>query len=244
MRSQLKCVLAFASAWSLGACSSSAPTARPTAVVRVPDAPEEPEAEVSEGGEMAIAGLESSITEQEARAALQPRMQELAGCFALRSGSLQQLGGRIRLVIRVDGGGHVVSAHADMSTVGDREVERCVNRIVHATRFGGTRGGGEAQVQWSFSVDPPPSVREPLIVDPERVAGLVRRRARTVVQACNAPSGVSVTAYVSRSGRVLSAGAAAQSAMADEVLDCVAQRVKRWRMPANARVSKVTFNLT
>jgi len=239
MRSQLKWLFVL-----VCACSSTAPIARPSAVVTVPEASEEPEAEVSEGGEMGIAGIESSITEQEARMALQPRMQELGGCFALRSGSLQQLGGRIRLIIRVDGAGHVVSAHADLSTVGDREVERCVNRIVGETRFSGTRGGGEAEVQWSFSVDPPASVREPLIVDPERVAPLVRRRAPRIVQACNAPRGVSVTAYVSRSGRVLSAGAAARSAMDDDVLDCVARQVKRWRMPSNRRVSKVTFDLT
>lgn len=226
------------------ACSSTTPVTRPVAVVTVPEAPQEPEAEVSEGGEMAIAGVESSITEQEARMALQPRMQQLAGCFALRSGSLQQLGGRIRLIIRVDGAGHVVSAHANLSTVGDRDVERCVNRIVEETQFSGTRGGGEAQVEWSFSVDPPASVREAIVVDPDRVAPLVRRRAARIVRACNAPNGVSVTAYVSRSGRVLSAGAAGRSAMDDEVLDCVAQQVTRWRMPSNRHVSKVTFDLT
>lgn len=240
MRSQLKW-LVFSLAMG---CASSTQVDRPTAVVTVPEPESDPEAEVTEGGEMGITGVESSITEQEARMALQPRMQELAGCFALRSGSLQQLGGRIRLVIRVDGEGHVASAHADLSTVGDRDVERCVNRIVEETRFSGTRGGGEAEVQWSFSVDPPASVREPLIVDPERVASLVRRRAPRIVRACNAPTGVSVTAYVSRSGRVLSAGAAAQSAMDDDVLDCVARQVKRWRMPTNRRVSKVTFDLT
>ena len=193
---------------------------------------------------MAIAGVESSITEQEARMALQPRMQQLGGCFALRSGSLEQLGGRIRLIIRVDGSGHVVSAHANLSTVGDRDVERCVNRIVEETQFAGTRGGGEAQVEWAFSVDPPASVREAIVVDPDRVAPLVRRRAPRIVRACNAPGGVSVTAYVSRSGRVLSAGAASRSAMDDEVLDCVAQQVTRWRMPSNRHVSKVTFDLT
>jgi len=196
------------------------------------------------GRGMGVSGLRGTLSPLEARAALQPRMNEMTGCFALRSMSFEQLGGQIRMLIRVEGSGRVLSAHPEDSTVGDRDVERCVRRVIQATRFPRTHGGGEAEVHWALTVDPPESVQEPATWSPERVARVVRRRGTRAMSACNVESDIQVTAYVSRRGRVLRAGAASVSGADDETLDCVASHVTRWRMPSGRRISKVTFELT
>ncbi len=200
-------------------------------------------APVSQGGRMAVSGLHGTLSPSEVRAALRPRLAELTGCFALRSMSFEHLGGQLRMSIRVDGSGRVLAAHPEDSTVGDRDVERCVRRIIAEVRFPATHGGGEALVHWALSVEPPSAVRQAATWAPERVAHVVRRRGSHTLERCNATSAVQVTAYVSRRGRVINVGAASSEGHADEVLDCVARRVRAWRMPTARHVTKVTFDL-
>ena len=52
-----------------------------------------------------------------------------------------------------------------------------------------------------------------------------------------------VTTYVNRRGRVVSAGAVAEPASALEKLECVLEGVKALRMPKQKREGKVTFVL-
>lgn len=196
------------------------------------------------GAGMGVSGLRGTLSPHEARNALLPRWSELTRCFARGSMGFEHLGGQLRMFIRVTGSGRVVSAHPEDSTVGDRDVERCVRRVILSTRFPRTHGGGEAEVHYALSVDPPESVREPTTWSPERVARVVRRRGARARSACNAGSTIQVTAYVSRRGRVLRAGAASVEEADDETLDCIASRVRRWRMPSGRRISKVTFELT
>jgi len=93
-------------------------------------------------------------------------------------------------------------------------------------------------------MDPPRGVRHPGTWDPSRVETVVERRGAHVLERCR-PEGsgvVQVTAYV-RAGRVLSAGVATDEEVGDEVLDCVAGRVRSWSMPSSRRTAKVTFEL-
>ena len=86
--------------------------------------------------------------------------------------------------------------------------------------------------------------REPTTWDPSRVARVVRRRARRARNRCEIAEDVQVTAYVSRRGRVVSAGAATTTEEDAARLDCIAEQVRRWPMPRAARLAKVTFDLT
>ncbi|MCA9610891.1 MAG: AgmX/PglI C-terminal domain-containing protein [Myxococcales bacterium] len=220
-----------------GASPQRAPAHPIAAGLEAPGSADEGEAD------MAVSGLHGTLSPREVRAALRPRLDELTGCFALRSMSFEQLGGQLRMSIRVDGSGRVLGAHPEDSTVGDRDVERCVRRVIASVRFPRTHGGGEALVHWALSVEPPSAVRQAAVWAPERVARLVRRRGTDALARCHATSDVQVTAYVSRRGRVINVGAASSEHHDDEVLDCVARRVRAWRMPSARHVTKVTFDL-
>ena len=197
------------------------------------------------GAAMGVSGLHGTLSPREVRRALRPHMDALTGCFVIQAASFESLGGQIRMAIRIDGDGGVRSVHAEDSTVGDREVERCVRRTLRSVRFPRTHGGGEALVRWALSVQPPETARQARTWSSERVARVVRRRGAQALERCNAGSAVQVTAYLSRRGRVIRAGAASTEGHDDEVLDCVVDRVRRWRMPrTRARgVTKVTFEI-
>ncbi len=232
--------LLCASALALAACASAPPLAPPVLVDR--SIPGYAVVDGSGAG-MAVEGLRGTLSPRDAREAIEPEMESIAACFAERSESLEEIGGSLEMRIRVRGDGTVLFAGPEDSTVGDREVERCVGRAIEAARFPRPNGGGEAEVRWSLSVDPPPSVRAPATWDPRRVAPVVRRRARAARARCAVEAPVQVTAYVTRGGRVISAGAASTVDTPPDRLDCVAAQVRAWRMPAAPRVTKVTFEL-
>ncbi|MGE0786323.1 MAG: AgmX/PglI C-terminal domain-containing protein [Sandaracinaceae bacterium] len=236
----------LACVWIVGVLSACGAPAAETALVAptIIDRSVAGAARVDDRGRgMEVQGLHGSLSPRVAQEAIHPYLSEVTGCFALRSMSFEELGGSLRMQIRVSASGVVVSAQPEDSTVGDREVERCVSRVLSAARFPRPQGGGEALVHWGMSIDPPSSVREPATWDPARVASVVRRRAAHARTACAVSAPVQVTAYVSRSGRVLSAGAASAEETPADRLDCVAAQVRRWRMPNASRIAKVTFDL-
>lgn len=226
---------------ALPGCGGAAP--QPPGTTPVARSTHAPRPSARQAGRMAVSGLHGTLSPREVRGALEPRMAEITGCFALRSMSFEHLGGQLRMSIRVAGSGQVLAAHPEDSTVGDRDVERCVRRVIHAVRFPATHGGGEALVHWALSVEPS-AVRQALTWAPDRVAHVVRRRGSRALEQCNASSDVQVTAYVSRRGRVINVGAASSAEHDDTVLDCVARRVRAWRMPSTRHVTKVTFDIT
>lgn len=194
------------------------------------------------GSGMGVSGIQSSMAVADAREAMRPRMEAIFACFAPRAARFEALGGRMRMLIRVQGSGRVLAAIPEGSTVGDRDVERCVSDVVMDTPFPQTSGGGEVELRWSFVVEPSRASAEPVLWDPSRVDRVVRRRGPRTRTACDIQGSVEVTAYVRR-GRVVSAGATSIE-LDDDALDCVADHVSRWRgMPSSRRTSKVTFAL-
>ncbi len=232
----------------LGACAASPPPPARTAPVAVAPAPEPaaPAPAAPAHSEVTVSGLTGSLSDVEAHRALDPRMDSFARCFLEQGQGLRQLGGDVRLHIRVGVDGQVRTAYPEDSTVGHRDVERCLSDVAMHTRFPRPRGG-EARLTWPLSMDPPTDVRHPATWDPNRVARVVERRAPDVLARCLEPEAqpnarVQVTAYV-RGGRVVSAGAASGEEVASEALDCVVDQVRSWPMPPAPRMAKVTFEL-
>ncbi|MGE0788559.1 MAG: AgmX/PglI C-terminal domain-containing protein [Sandaracinaceae bacterium] len=245
------CAWAFAFGCGALGCGGAAPATHGTAsrtVVARTTAETSHHEEEAPPPEVTVSGLTGSLSDVEAHGALDPRMNEFARCFFDHSSALHQLGGDVRLHIRVGIDGNVVSAYPEDSTVGHRDVERCLGEVAMHTRFPRPRGG-EARLTWPISMDPPEDVRHAATWDPGRVAHLVERRAAEVLSQCAvapepgaAEPAIQVTAYV-RGGRVIAAGAASREETTSQALDCVVDQVRRWPMPAAPRLAKVTFDL-
>ena len=203
----------------------------------------------SERPAMLAQGLTGSLSTIEVARALEPRSGPFSDCFADHSHRMSTVGGRVEFAFRVAVNGDVASVKPTDSTVGHREIERCLVDIARGTRFPRPHGG-EAEFTWSLELDPPDDVRHPITWDPSRVAAVVRRRGREALAECRqdgraaGTSRFQVTTYVSRQGRVLAAGAVADADESEDSLDCIVREVRRWQMPRHRQhLAKVTFDL-
>ncbi len=188
-------------------------------------------------------GLTGSLSSIAVRSALTPRTRDFSQCFVGHSRRVRGLGGRIEFFFRVGPDGNVQEVRPTHSTLGHRAVERCLMNVAYTTQFARPDGGGSATFTWPLEMD---AARQPVTLDYEQVQRVVRRNASAVLRECRprgSDASYEVTTYVSRGGRVVSAGAVSTDAQAEE-LDCVVREVRRWRMPRpRAHQAKTTFEL-
>src|SRR5688572_1654710 len=147
---------------------------RMVAHVTVPPAPRAERRAELRTGPMQVGGLTGSLSAYEVREALEPRGEELAACFARQSRRLRGLGGRLEMAFHVSAEGRVETVRAIDSTLGHRDVERCVLGVAASTRFPRPHGGA-ADFTWPLELEPPDGVSEPVTLDPSRVESVVRR---------------------------------------------------------------------
>jgi hypothetical protein len=190
---------------------------------------------------MEVSGLMGTIPERKIRATLEPKLPKLARCFALGAEKVELVAGRMELYFRVALDGSVEWVYPSDSTVGDRATELCLLEVARAARFPGPKGGGAAEVRWSFEIDGS-DLRPPVAWESERVAGALAENA-AALEACGAePSSVHVTAYVAPGGQVLSAGASASSHGAADHIECVLDAVRGFTLPdPGSYTAKVSF---
>lgn len=212
-------------------------------------APQAPQVEKSAGAEprfarpgMEVSGLMGTIPERKILATLEPKLPSLQRCFERGAEQVELIAGRMEFYFRVALDGRVEWVYPRASTVGHRETEQCLLEVAKTARFPGPKGGGAAELAWSFEIDGSDNVRPPVEWEPARVEAVVREQ-RTAIAAC-AASGLVVTAYVAPGGRVMAAGASAGSREAALQIDCVVAAVQSWTMPdPGSYVAKVTFAL-
>lgn len=232
----------------LAGCAGPAPAAESTTSLRASRTEVVEAAGLDEGPvarHMSVSGITGSLSAVDVQRALEPRNEDFARCFLARSARFHELSGQVRIFVRVSTDGTVERAYAEDSTLGDRQVEQCVVQVASTTRFPRPRGGGSAELRWPLQIDPPSGVRHPITWDSERVARVVEREGRGVLARCMPEGGagaVQVTAYV-RGNRVVSVGAAVTDEALVGSMDCVADAVRRWRLPSTPRMAKVTFDL-
>lgn len=225
-------------------CGGAEPERRPARVARREAAPPPPPPPREARQEAQIVGIIGTLSRDEIERSLTPRMDQFGECFFRHSRRLRTLGGRIQFAFRVGTDGSVASVRPTESTIGHRDVERCLVEVAAATRFPQPHGG-EAELTWPLELDPPDGVSHPEDLDPSVMASVVERHGGDIIEECEAPRSTAfqVTVYIARNGRVLSVGGITSDPAAEESLDCVLSAVRRWRLRQRDRMAKVTFEL-
>jgi hypothetical protein len=197
-------------------------------------------------GGMNVSGIMGTINTNRIQEIFELRLLRFERCFTEREREIAFIGGRIEFYFRVDLDGRVVWVNPKSSTIGDRQTERCLMDIVKRTRFPVPRGGGEAEVAWSFEREPNPEVQLPVEADEYSMVSFISENAESL-SACNVgTSSITVNAYIAPGGTIMSAGASISGREpADEMmLDCVTDAVAGWVMPdPGVTASKFSFNL-
>ncbi len=226
-------VSGLALALALAGCGAAAPP--PRAVVA--DAAPQPE-KIDTGPtamEAEIGGLNEEAMDQ-AFASL-----DVNGCIDAQSGKLDQLGGELRLKLRIDRRGATRWAYLSRSTLGDRDAEKCVLDLVKAKTWPKPLGG-EGLAEKDFVVDPR---TEPVALDERRTQAPVAH-ARAEAGKCRrgVPGSFFATVYLHADGRVVTAGVAVPSEKGEDVADCVVEALRKVRFRGagpDARPVKLSF---
>jgi hypothetical protein len=188
-----------------------------------------------------IGGLSQEDVEEQF-AALRPR---LIDCVRRASARLSWLGGRVSLKMRTDRSGNVRWVYLADSTLGDRDTERCVLRVVQSRTWPRPLSG-EGLAQTSFDVDP----SEAPLALPSYKTALLAQRARAATSKCRKGivGAFQATAYVGPAGEVLAAGVAPPDERGEGASDCIAEALRDVRIGTVAAmdrsaVAKASFPL-
>lgn len=247
-----RATLASAVLCVLSALASCAPTkVRPDPPVRSTPAPAParpapaPRATEAPRSQVKIRGLHGTLNDSDVHLTMDGRQQEFSRCIALSRRSLRWVSGAVRFSFRVDADGRITDLRRVESTIGHRVLEQCITSVVAETQFRKPSGGATARFDWQMTVEPV-NGRPAEELDPDKLKPVLRKRTRELVESCGldrAHERYRVTAYLDRRGRVLSAGAVAMPADAEDKVDCVLQAFRRWRLPRYARHGKLSFEL-
>jgi len=235
----------------LVACASSAP--QHEAVTRTsrsahdtPDWELQPsERAAQQEQRVAVEGIEGTLSRFDVDMAMQKREHEFAACHEPRAHRVPALAGKVEFKIHVLRTGRVSDVHVRASDLGDRVLERCLSEAIQGAKFPSPHGG-EADVVYTMLLEPARRGVAPEQWEVGRVESVLRKRRTELLESCAAPrsSSFTVTAYVSRRGRVLAAGVAAPEAAPPAQFDCIADALRSWPMPRPRKaIAKVTFPL-
>jgi hypothetical protein len=260
------CLLACAGPGRKREETTSARTPRPVAVTR-----EDPLVEVSrrieqekagepeqprpieqhdEHGEKAnkkvgVSGIHGTLSPFDVKITMEKQGKAFAKCHEPRARKVPSLAGGVEFNIRVLSSGEVADVFVHQSDVGDRVLERCFSEVIHNTRFPAPHGG-EATVQWQMALAPGRKHREPEAWDSERIEKVLKKNRSELLETCDVKraGSITVTAYVSKRGKVLAAGVAGPDDRSAEYFDCIAEELRSWPMPKPRKgIAKVSFPL-
>jgi hypothetical protein len=157
---------------------------------------------------------------------------------------LDFVAGEIKAEVRIKRDGTARYAVLTHSTIGDRDVERCVAHAL-ATASWPKPEGGEGLAKNEFEL-PMKAEREPVLWPSSKVTKAVEA-ARGKFAACGergSRRGLEVTAYVDTDGTVVSAGVNEPSERSVAAADCVVEVARGLKMPSpGGWPAKVTFSL-
>jgi hypothetical protein len=192
-----------------------------------------------------VNGLTGTLNKGDVHQTMEARQGDFDACIESSRRSLRWVSGSIRFAFRVDGEGRIAEVHPSGSTIGHRDLERCLTSVVATTQFPAPAGRATAEFGWSLSIDPAGAKPAPQ-ASPKLLQGVMRKQARELFQTCEIKrkrARFRITAYLAANGHVLSAGAVPVPASADDKVDCVLEQFEKWHIPKLKHASKISFEL-
>lgn len=191
-----------------------------------------------------IRGLTGTLNKDDVHQTMEARQNELDACIHESRRRLRLVSGTIKFSFKVDAEGAVEDVHPTESNIGHYTLESCILRVLSETVFPRPDGSASARFDWGLTVEPA-TARAPQPIEPDVLEKVLDKHGSEVREACETKrrERFTVTAYINRRGKVVSAGALAEPAEAAEKLECVLDGIKGLRMPKQKKDAKVTFVL-
>lgn len=216
-----------------------------TACSHSPPPAEEPKYEIdnseeSSGGPEMMAEF-GGMNEEKVSRVFKNAQPELAACLMKGYERVEFLGGEVRFLVNVNLSGRAESAFIEGSDLGDYETERCMLSHLTEKKWPKPVGGKIGPARSSIAFDAPPDVRPPV----QWGSGDVREtlaHGSSSLGACGGSGPFVVTAYVSTTGSVLSAGVAHSDPSGDGAAECLVKAIRSLKFPSpGSWPAKVSF---
>jgi hypothetical protein len=192
-----------------------------------------------------IKGLRGTLNTDDVYQTMDTRQPALEQCIAQSRRRLRWIHGAIKFGFKVAPDGSVEEVRTLESNIGHRVLESCLVAAVAATHFPEPDGDASANFEWGLRVEPA-SARVPDVLDPEVLDKTLKKHSPKILDACEVKrhkERFAITAYVTRRGKIVSAGAVARPAQAEEKVDCVLEGLAALKLPKLKKEAKVSFEL-
>ncbi|WP_438019710.1 AgmX/PglI C-terminal domain-containing protein [Sorangium sp. So ce315] len=185
------------------------------------------------------------MNEEKVQAAFQRASHRLSRCYERGVQRIPYLGGEIRFKVRVTEDGTARWAFVKDSTLGDRETEACMLKVLKAARWP-KPVGGEGLAENSFTFEPSSDERPPVPWTPDQL-GTPYKKARPALESCRSQAGASqlkATLYIDTNGRPLSVGVSSADERGEDAAECVAGALREITFPSpGSYASKVSVDI-
>jgi hypothetical protein len=172
-------------------------------------------------------------------------MKDLQSCLASGAQRNELEGGSIGFFIKIGSNGRIVHAHAERSTIGDRDTEKCMLAALGRQAWPEPQGGDVGLAHNSFDFDMPNDARPPTVWEADRVESSVSKLSAKIAHCKHGAHGdFTATVYVDPDGAALSAGIAATDESGEGAADCIVSALKTAKYPSpGSWPAKVSFPL-
>jgi hypothetical protein len=223
----------------------TAPVTQAAVAANAPVPPPPPSEAGRPKSRVTIKGLTGTLNKDDVHQTMEARQEALDQCIAESRRRLRWVSGTIRFAFKVDAQGAVADVHPTESDIGHHALETCIRDVLAQTLFPKPAGEATATFDWGLSVEPANVRRVPEPMDPEAMYKVLQKHAREIREKCEVKrrERFTVTAYITRKGKLISAGAVPKPAQAVEKVQCLLDELASLRMPRLKREAKVTFEL-
>jgi hypothetical protein len=222
----------------LSSCGGETP--EPRTPERAPE--EKPHAEPSQISASAEIG---ALDEAKVSQAFKGALKDLQRCLAAGAKRNELEGGNIAFLVKIGASGRVVHAHAERSSIGDRDTEKCMLRALGKCEWPAPVGGDIGIAKNSFDFDMPNDERPPTEWTSDRVESAVASANGKLAECKRGITGsITATVYVDPEGAAVTAGVAATDDSGEGAADCIVGVLKGTKYPSpGSWPAKVTFEL-
>jgi hypothetical protein len=165
-------------------------------------------------------------------------------CQKAAMSRIEFLAGDVKVFVRISQEGAARYAFMEDSTMGDREVERCMIQAVMGASWPKPEGGeGEARKSFSFDSG---DARPPTSWSKDKLGSAFDKLEGEFSKCAGGTTGFRFTLYVEpngKDGKVMSVGVASPSKDADAKADCFISALRGAKVPSpGSYAAKVTFS--
>jgi hypothetical protein len=233
--SKKKSVLVVVVMWmvnSMGGCGGASLEKETTPTEETSVSESRPKGVVEENpASVKMEGLLGTISQYDVERAVKRGYEKMFECFQDPWDLLEEIEGSFELVMEVGADGSVLQVYLRDGDLGSRQAETCIVDKVAGFTFPAPEGGDKAMISYAMEIEEPYDHPEPHNWGGAKSREVLTEHMEDLEACLEGETGVTLTVYIGRGGKVVSAGATSSSYELYEAGLCLAKAAEAWIYP-------------